>query len=327
MNGLAWDRTQAVNGSPSPLVPFPMLWLLPIVAATALHAPAQPPDGSKLVKASLLVHDAKVKPGDTVQIAVVLDVAKGWHIYWPGQNDSGTPTLVTLTFPKDSGLTAGPVSFPVPKRHALPGDILDYVHEGKVILTIPVKVPATAKVGKDVAITAHVEYLVCHESCMPGEANETTHITIAEKTEPLPLSAKVIDDALAAQPKPQTDGFDAAATAKWEGDGATQALVITAKDAKATRITFYPAHGAAKLTDPIKSGETKGAGKPLRLTFEPDQKPVEGVVEVVSGNTTKSWSFRMARPQPPATGNTPQVPIVKPSSPTTDKTDPATPAR
>ena len=277
----------------------------------------QPPDKTKqLVKVSAVVHDSTVKPGDTVQVGVVLDIAKDWHVYWPGQNDGGMPTDIKVLFTKaDGGFRAGPVSFPVPKRYVLPGDILDYVFEGKLVVTAPVKVPETAKVGDKVLVGTRVSYLVCKEACLPGDAEVTTTFTIGEKTQPGP-DAKVIDDARAAQPKPESEGFDAAATAKWEVTHASDSaspdrpwtLVITAKEKSVTRVTFFPAEGSAKLRDPIKSGEVKGdeAKKgELRLTFEPGGKPVEGIVEIVSGNTSKAWSFRREWPKPPSGGGVP----------------------
>lgn len=293
-----------------------MFWLLPIVAASALLAPLaeQPADPfgkrKELVKVTVVPRDTMVKPGETVQVGVVLDVAKDWHVYWPGQSDTGTPTTVELTFPSDSGFTAGAVTFPVPKRHALPGDILDYILEGKVIVTVPVKVPTSATIGRKVHITAKVNYLVCNESCQPGDATVDAAVVIADKTDGKESSAKLIDDARAAQPKPQAEGFDAAASAKWDG----QTLVLVAKEAAVTQFTFYPSDGAAKLLTPIKSGQAKG--KSLRLEFEPGLKPVDGVVELTSGNTAKAWTFHMARPQPPAV--TPAPPAAPPA--------PATPA-
>lgn len=270
-----------------------MPWLLPLVAVAAIApAPAQPPtDKAKsLVKLSLLPHDSMVKPGDTVQVGVVLDVAKDWHLYWPGQNDSGTPVIVKLSFPPDSGLTVGAVSFPRPKRLVLPGDILDYVLDDKVVITVPVKVPVSAVVGRKIRISAAVEYLVCHDSCIPGEDNASANLVIADKTDGKESNAKTVDEARAAQPRPQAEGFAAAATAAWEG----QTLVIAAKEATVTQSTFYPSADGAKLLDPIKSGQVKG--KTLRLTFEPGLKPVDGVVEFTTGNAPKAWSFHLSRP-------------------------------
>ncbi|MBY0308718.1 MAG: hypothetical protein K2Q09_08250 [Phycisphaerales bacterium] len=274
-----------------------MPWLVPAVAP-AIHAPnsQQPPaDQAKaLVKVSALARDAKVKPGDTTHVAVVLDVEKGWHLYWPGQSDSGTPVAVILSFPGDSGLTAGAVSYPLPSRLLLSGDILDYVLEGKVVLTVPVNVPASATIGRRIKVAAAVQYLVCHESCIPGEDRASATIEVAEKTEPAEANAKLIDDARAAQPRPQSDGFDTAAAAAWDGP---DTLVITAKAPGVTKATFYPAADGAKLLDPVKTGQTSGPA--LRLRFAPGLKPADGVVELRSGNTVQAWSFRMPRPAGP----------------------------
>ncbi|MDP1660288.1 MAG: protein-disulfide reductase DsbD family protein [Phycisphaerales bacterium] len=295
-----------------------MFLLAPLVAATMLapyaDQPAEPAGKRKeLVAVSLLPHDTAVKPGDTVQLAVVFDVAKDWHIYWPGQNDSGMATTVELSFPPGSGLTAGPVSFPIPKRYVEEGDILNYIHEGRVVVTVPVTVPATAPVGRAFKVTASVNYLVCKESCIPGEAVVSATFTTADKTAGNAADAKAIDDARAAQPKPQADGFDAAATAHWEG----QTLVLTAKDAAVTQVTFFPSEGGAKLRNPLASGQSKGGT--LKLAFDPGLKPVEGVVEFTSGNSRRAWAFHSARPQEtngePAPASPKPAPLAPPAEP------------
>jgi thiol:disulfide interchange protein DsbD len=311
--------------------------LFSLLAASVFTAPLalQPPEtGGKrkeLVKVTLAPRDSYVKPGDTVQIGVVLDVAKHWHVYWPGQNDSGgIITNVELSFPADGGFTVGAPSFPLPKRQVLPGDIVDYVLEGEVVITIPVKVPATAALGRRVRIAAKVNYLVCNEACIPGDADVNTVIVIADKTEGKESNAKTVDDARAAQPKPQAEGFDAAATAKWEvglasdaeKPGQARTLIITAKDPAVTKMTFYPADGAAKLLEPVKNGQAKG--NTLRLPFEAGAKPVEGVVEITTGNTGKSWTFRMAAPSTPA-GATPAPVATPPATP--NPTPPSSPVR
>ncbi|MFT3683560.1 MAG: protein-disulfide reductase DsbD family protein [Phycisphaerales bacterium] len=289
-----------------------MQWLLPLLAVSALSSPAQPPmDRTKtLVKLSIVPHDTLVKPGDTIQVGVVFDVSKDWHIYWPGQNDSGLAATVKLSFPPDSGLTAGAVSYPTPHRSVEPGDILNYVLDGKVILTVPVKVPATATVGRKIKIVAATEYLVCKDQCLPGEDEASTTIQIADKTDGKESSAKLIDEARAAQPKVQTDGLEKAASISWEGEGKT--LVIDAKDVGVTKATFYPAAGSAKLLDAIKTGEAKG--HTLRLAFEPGVKPVEGVIEFTSGNTAKAWSFRLQRPAAGAAAPAPASPTSEPAT-------------
>lgn len=272
-----------------------MHWSLPalILGAAPLHN-AQPPDEAHkdLVKVAVVQRDRTVKPGETTLLGFTFTIKKDWHIYWPGQNDSGTPTTIAITPPKGSGVTAGPIAFPTPKRHLLPGDILDYVLEGTVTLTLPITVPASAKPGQTLPITAQVDYLVCKESCIPGEATLSTTITVAETTTPDPASAHLFAAAAKSHPKPQSEGFETAFGVTWSGD----TLTLTASDPKTTRLTFSPADGGAKLLQPAKTGSV--SGKTLTLAFEPGAKPAAGVVELTTGNTSTAWTFSLHRPAP-----------------------------
>ena len=45
----------------------------------------------------------------------------GWHVYWNGRNDTGTPVRITLTVPE--GFAAGDVLWPAPVRHVAAGEI------------------------------------------------------------------------------------------------------------------------------------------------------------------------------------------------------------
>jgi DsbC/DsbD-like thiol-disulfide interchange protein len=126
--------------------------------------------GEKHVSATLLADVSSIQPGRPFRVGVLFRIDPGWHIYWKNPGDSGMATRVSLELPP--GLSAGAVEFPAPQFVRLPGDILNYVYEDQVMLTVPVtESPEFARQrAGEVTINAKVRWLVCQDVCIPGGA-------------------------------------------------------------------------------------------------------------------------------------------------------------
>ncbi len=268
-----------------------LLWTCVLAVLGSGAAGVQPPEstpsnkGNKRLDAvvcTVTPEFTKVKPGTTFHVAVVLQVAPKWHLYWPGQNDAGMPVAISMKLPE--GWTAGEVGRPTPERHVDPGDLLEYVHEGKVVFTVPVTVSTAERAGHSEEIGVDVDYLVCKESCIPGSAQRKVKIELTSDAPSGPAeNATLIKEALEKQPKAK--GWEEAFTAAVEGTD----LVLTAKDAGVTGMAFMPREGGSKLLDPLKTGQA--AGKQLRLRFQSITAKIEGVVELKSGNKSVGYTF------------------------------------
>jgi DsbC/DsbD-like thiol-disulfide interchange protein len=112
--------------------------------------------------------------GHTVWLGVLFDLDKGWHTYWVNPGDSGEAPKIQWDLPK--GFRAGEIRWPVPAR-LITGTIVDYGYEGRVLLAVPVQVPADYKGGAPVALAADVRYLVCRDVCIPAKAHPTLTIS------------------------------------------------------------------------------------------------------------------------------------------------------
>lgn len=258
-----------------------------------------------LVTCEMVPEFTSVKQGTTFRVAVVLNVAPKWHVYWAGQNDSGMPVGITVTSPQEP--TIGPVKGPAPQRHVASGDILDYIHEGRVVYTFEVKAPANTASGQGLELSANIEYLVCDDNgCIPGKANVKTRVTIVKDESTGPASSvELIKGAIEKQPK--ETGWKEAVEAKMQGEQ----LTLMAKDEGTTEMTFYPADRGNKLIDPIKSGTVKG--KMLMLQFESMMKKVEGVLEIKGGKHAGVYvvsyhSMDGLKPEPKPEPTIPQAP-------------------
>lgn len=255
--------------------------LLALVGATPAAAQSlDMEDGNALVQARLGSEFGAVWPGKETTLAVVLDVAPGWHIYWKHPGDAGMPTSVDLTLPE--GLVAGDVQWPAPERFVADG-IASFGYEGQVTLLVPVRAAADLKPGQGVTVRGRVEWLVCNEGgCLPGGADVELSLHVADgAAAPLPTpDAGLIAAARRAVPGAAPDGL----RASWAEDGRTLVLELPG----AAALAFYPCRpeqiGPADLA-------TRGAveGARLELTYpEGFRHEVAGVLAVrrADGATT-----------------------------------------
>jgi DsbC/DsbD-like thiol-disulfide interchange protein len=149
-----------------------------IIACIVLAAGLAP--AAEHVKPALVADVARAAPGQTFHVGVRFDIADHWHIYWINPGDSGFATTVKFTA---TGASVGDLQWPTPIRFMQPGDLVGYGYERQVVLMAPVQVPATAKAGETVTITAAARWLCCKDVCIPGDAKLTLSVPVAQQAE------------------------------------------------------------------------------------------------------------------------------------------------
>lgn len=133
---------------------------------------------SKHVKASLIVRNAVVKPGDTAHVAVVFKIEKDWHIYWLNPGNSGMETKVIPALPK--GYVLDGLVFPAPDR-IVEEELVTFGYAKEAMIISTIIIPKNAKSGKQ-KIKFDINWLECKEICIPGKAVLTANIEIGTKT-------------------------------------------------------------------------------------------------------------------------------------------------
>jgi thiol:disulfide interchange protein DsbD len=266
--------------------------LAALAAAIPATGAAQPDPPDNPAEPRLIAEFDGLVPGRTNTIAVAFDIDRGWHTYWPGQNDTGMAPLVELDLP--AGFTAGEILWPAPHRHVSPGGILDHVHEGdEATLLIPLDVPAGLEPGSEVPISADLEWLVCREACILGSDTLTRTFTILDPDRP-PRPGEGADriaDARRRLPAPLPD--DATdVSLEWKGG----ALVVT-PERPVESISFSPDENSAPIADLIDAGRSEG--EPLRLVPEGRALPVAGVLELTLDAGVRPRLYRIET-RPPA---------------------------
>ena len=152
-----------------------------LLLAAAAPSPAQLHQGRKLVEASLLADTTAIVPGQPFRLGLHLRMAPGWHTYWENPGDSGLATTFDPQLPE--GLTAGPITWPLPKRLVEPGDIQVYAYKGEVLLVRTIT-PADAIDAAEITIPAKSSWLVCEEICIPGKADVQLTLPVAASAAP-----------------------------------------------------------------------------------------------------------------------------------------------
>jgi DsbC/DsbD-like thiol-disulfide interchange protein/cytochrome c biogenesis protein CcdA len=121
-----------------------------------------------------LVAEAPAKPGDEVELAILMRTKPGWHGYWLNPGDAGLPMEVEWTFP--AGYSIGPLRYPVPTRLTVAG-IMNYVYEDDYAVLTRLKVPAGA--SGTVPISAKARWLACTDTiCVPEQGEFSLQLPV-----------------------------------------------------------------------------------------------------------------------------------------------------
>lgn len=260
--------------------------------ASAAPAAAAVPDPLVTIAAS--VEPAVAAPGGRVTVFWRLRPAEGWHLYWPGRNDSGFAPRQTLELP--AGWQAGPLQWPAPERHLSAGDILDHVYEGELVLLQELTAPAGGGAGGGQRLRAAWEWLACRDSCVPGRDSLAVDLAVAPGA-----AAAAVSPALAAAqarlPRPLPAGI---VNVAWDGP---VLHVDPLPEAAATGLVFMPDADCGELADLLREGE----GPRLALRLLPADGrlgPVKGLL-LVRDASGGARAFSLYVPAVPWSGTNP----------------------
>ncbi|HEX2150413.1 MAG TPA: protein-disulfide reductase DsbD domain-containing protein, partial [Stellaceae bacterium] len=191
--------------------------VLALAVAFGVAAPlnaAVTPSLQDPVKARLVAETRSIAPGETVWVALRLEMRPGWHVYWRNPGDAGLPPEIAWKLPP--GFTAGEIAWPIPERFVV-DKIGNYGYGGAVDLLIPVTAPTAPQTSdpqtsrpmpEDAAppgipISAHATWLVCSDICIPGEADLALTLPVtAGPVAPDPANAALFAAARARLPQP-----------------------------------------------------------------------------------------------------------------------------
>lgn len=266
----------------------------PAVPGLTKGAPEEAPDGNTLIRPSLIAERTALVPGAENWIAVRLDIAPGWHTYWRNSGESGLPPAFTFQAP--DWVRIGDPVWPTPRRYALPSGGVDYIYENTALILFPVRIDDTDReIRTDLEITATVEWLVCQEACLPGEATVTLNIPVNRTSEPSRPEAPLFALAKARVPEPAAANPNIAA--RFVGD----TLTVTAPGSAEIEFFPYESRSLARPADPLAQGVSQTGTLRVTYTRVPTDRPtIDGVLRVLDAAGAERFFDIRVPVEPPA---------------------------
>jgi thiol:disulfide interchange protein len=158
---------------------FALLIVLFAPLALANAAPVR----DQHVEVELVSDVTAIVPGQTLTVALRINHDDHWHTYWKNPGDAGLQTELTWKLPE--GFSAGPIRWPVPDITDTSG-LKTYGYGGVIYLLVDIATPSTLKPGESATLAATATWLMCKEACIPGEAEVSITLPVANEAGPDP---------------------------------------------------------------------------------------------------------------------------------------------
>ena len=238
------------------------------------------------VTARLVAERARIAPGETLDLALVLDIRPGWHTYWKNPGDSGEPPRLAWDLP--AGVTAGPIRWPYPSLIRV-GPLANYGYSGRATHLVTLSLPADWPPGKPLSLRVRADWLVCEEHCIPegGDLDLTLEVVTPEAAAEDPGAASPeIVQARAKLPEAPIGGAKLIRT----GGGMQLRVPAAALPQRPDSVWFFPDQWG--LTDHAAPQPWRLDGGEFLLELTPgvsSQANGSGLLVVSSGGTTRGY--------------------------------------
>ncbi|MDB6085053.1 MAG: thiol:disulfide interchange protein, partial [Gammaproteobacteria bacterium] len=243
------------------------------------------------VKARLVSETGAIGPGQSIWVALELNIRDGWHTYWRNPGDSGQATSLTWTLPP--GFSAGDIVWTTPHRFELP-PLVNYGYAKHAVHLMQVTAPKDLETGSSIALHAKASWLVCSDVCIPEDA-------ALQLTLPASASAAAADPADAALFAEARNDLPHPAPASTGARVQNGQLVITLGEtwgatlSQIRSLAFFPyAEGSIDYAAPQTLERSKDS---LELTVKAGSQPLQaGPVRGLLLATEQSGSESIAVP-------------------------------
>ena len=145
--------------------------------------------------ARIVASSESVMPGDSLWIAVEIDLPEGWHTYWRNPGESGAPP--TLDYHLPTGVTLGPIHWSKPELIPF-GPLTNIGYKNSAVFAQRMMVSDQFE-EDTLPITLKGRWLVCADVCIPesGELALTLSVGMPSESDQLLASNEAFFESLA----------------------------------------------------------------------------------------------------------------------------------
>jgi thiol:disulfide interchange protein len=283
--------------------PRPILLLITLLFAGISLGMGQNIGEPSHLKPSLTADTNAVVPGKPFMAGVLLKMDPGWHTYWRFSGDSGGRPQIEWKLPP--GFRTGEIEWPLPRAHMDEGDMLTYIYEEEAMLMVPVIPPATVE-ASEVTLTAQLSWLVCEQTCIPGDGEVSLTLPVAEES--VPANTGLFNEWRGRTPQRSTPPFPV----KWDLGKAGVIQVVASLGAvpSGTKVEFFPLPPEKVTVEHPKVSEAAPDGtRTITLAYSaegPVTQPWMGVIALEPpGGRREGWTISSGATAPGARSGDP----------------------
>ena len=152
-----------------------------LAAAPGAQAPMIP-DWENAARFALVASQSPVRPGDSLEVAVVAELEEGYHLYGP---EEAFPTATVVELVEGGAFEAGEPAYPAPIRRDLSG-LGEYdLYEGTVAIRIPVT--SVVERGRSADAEVLVRYQLCTDNACSAPTSTTLELSLPTATAGAPV--------------------------------------------------------------------------------------------------------------------------------------------
>ena len=118
------------------------------------------------ISVKLIADQDSLTPGSTFTLGVLFEPEPGWHIYWRNPGDSGLAPR--FAWESAGGIAVASPLWPYPEKIPV-GPLVNYGYN-KVLIPFPATFSAPPPRATTTSVMLSLQYLVCKDECLPGEA-------------------------------------------------------------------------------------------------------------------------------------------------------------
>lgn len=144
-----------------------------LVAASPGLAQYGIPDWENSVEFRLVASQQPIRPGDAFQVALLVDIEEGYHLYGPEEQEPSR-TEVTVT---GDHLEVGEPAFPPVVNRELEGLGNYDLYEGQIAIKVPVRLTESGIDGEQ-TVRATVNYQVCTDFACSAPTSDELAISL-----------------------------------------------------------------------------------------------------------------------------------------------------